>query len=385
MSTAPSKPTPAALAAKQAMEGQWIEVFAAGTRPSEQGDVFTITRDDLLKTAAAYDPKLHEAPFTIGHPETSDPAYGYALKFSVSDDNKLLATAHQVVPEYALQATDGGQLKKRSIEFYHPQDPVNPKPGVWYPRHIGALGGQPPAVKGLKDIPRIPPLVSRTNTPTAARFAEAPTRRVSFAEASSTATATATRSTTMTEEEIAALKAQAAADKKKAEEADAARLKAEADAQAARDANAAVLKAQAESRHAEHVSFAEGMCGKGQTGARISPADMPKLVAVLDALGDAATVKRVSFAEGDKRVEFDAVKFVRDAFGALPVRVSFSEHKPQGTPAGSFAETSNQPQGEVATLTAVEQDQRIRAHMGKHPGVSYAEAARAVFPPVAFS
>lgn len=189
----------------------------------------------------------------------------------------------------------------------------------------------------------------------------------------------------MTEDEIAALKAQAAADKKKAEEAEAARIKAEAEAQAARDANAAVLKAQAESRHAEHVSFAEGMCGKGQAGARISPADMPKLVAVLDALGDAATVKRVSFAEGDKRVEFDAVKFVRDAFGALPVRVSFSEHKPQGTPAGSFADQGAQGQNEAANLTPAEQDQRIRDHMGKHPGVSYAEAARAVFPPVAFS
>ncbi|ASM76410.1 hypothetical protein VITFI_CDS0631 [Vitreoscilla filiformis] len=362
MSTATSKPTAAALAAKQAMESQLIEVFAAGTRPSEQGDVFTITRDDLLKTAAAYDPKLHEAPFTIGHPETSDPAYGYALKFAVSDDGKLLARAHQVVPEYALQATDGGQLKKRSIEFYHPQDPVNPKPGIWYPRHIGALGGQPPAVKGLKDIPRIPPLSARTTTPTAARFAEAPTRRVSFAEASSTATAP--RSTTMTEEEIAALKAQAAADKKKAEDAEAARIKAEADAKAARDANAAVLKAQAESRHAEHVSFAEGMCGKGQTGARISPADMPKLVAVLDALGDAATIKRVSFAEGDKRVEFDAVKFVRDAFGALPVRVSFGEYKPQGTPAASFS--NGDPGGDVASLSDAELDTRIKQHQATH-------------------
>ncbi|MFM2330016.1 MAG: hypothetical protein RLZZ494_2119 [Pseudomonadota bacterium] len=378
MSTAnPSQPTAAALAAKAAMEGQAIEVFAAGTRPSMQGDLYTITRADLLKTAEAYDPALHEAPLTIGHPEGSSPAYGYALKFLVSSDNKLLMHAHQVVPEFALQAVDGGQLKKRSIEFYHPDDPTNPKPGVWYPRHVGALGAMPPAVKGLADIK---PLKGNSNT-TTARFSEAPTRRVSFAEDESTQ-APAPRSTTMTPEEIAKLKADKDAAEKLAADALAAQKKAEAEAQAAKDAQEAARNAQAAARHATHVSFAEGLCGKDTKGARLLPADKDKVVAVLDTLAAAHVHKPVSFSEGGKDVAFDPVKFVQDALGALPVRVSFAEHKTQGTPVSSFSGSGDV--GLDGPIDDAELHKRATAYMATHK-VSYAEAADAVCKPVSFS
>lgn len=374
--TLPSQPTATALAAKAAMEGQPIEVFAAGVRKSMQGDTYTITRADLLKTAAAYNPALHEAPLTIGHPADNSPAYGYAKSFSVSNDDKLLMHAHQVVPEYALQAIDGGQLKKRSTEFYHPSDPANPVPGVWYPRHVGALGAQPPAVKGLADIK---PLTSSTPT---ARFGEAPTRKVSFAEDDATAQTTSSTTTTaprstMTPEEIAAMQAKLAAAEKQAAEEKAARERAEAEAKAAKDAQAAVLKAQADTRHAEHVSFAESLCGKGQQGARILPSDKEKLVSVLDTLAAAHVTKPVSFAEGDKAVTFDPVKFVQAALGQLPVRVSFSEHQPQGVPVGSFAEGGAGQGGDLAALSSDDLDKRIKTYAAQHK-VSYAEASTAV-------
>lgn len=368
--TPPSQHTATALAAKAAMEAQWIEVFAAGVQTSEQGDVYPITRADLVATAAAYDPALHEAPLVIGHPETDQPAYGYIKELSVSapPQDKLLARVHQVVPEFAEQAIDGGQLKKRSLAFYHWQDPRNPKPGVLYPRHLGSLGAQPPAVKGLADIK---PLAAST-TPQA-RFAEAPTRMVSFGEST---TATAPRSTTMTPEEIAKLKADKAAADKAAADALAAQKKAEDEAKALRDKADADANAAAAARHAANMAFAESACGKGQTGARILPADKSKLVAALDALGAVHVAKPMTFAEGDKQVGFDPVDWVKQQINRLPVQVNFSEHVPQGTPAESF--DGGGATSPVADLSPSELDKRIKAHMAKHQGMSYAEASTAV-------
>lgn len=44
-----------------------------------------------------------------------------------------------------------GRFKKRSASFYRPDSTANPVPGVYYLRHVGFLGAQAPAVKGLKD------------------------------------------------------------------------------------------------------------------------------------------------------------------------------------------------------------------------------------------
>ncbi|WP_275100142.1 peptidase [Sedimenticola hydrogenitrophicus] len=47
---------------------------------------------------------------------------------------------------------DKGRFKKVSASFYPPTHPANPVPGVYYLRHVGFLGAQPPAVKGLKAV-----------------------------------------------------------------------------------------------------------------------------------------------------------------------------------------------------------------------------------------
>ena len=44
-----------------------------------------------------------------------------------------------------------GAFKKISASFYSPSSPQNPVPGVYYLRHVGFLGAQPPAVKGLRN------------------------------------------------------------------------------------------------------------------------------------------------------------------------------------------------------------------------------------------
>lgn len=98
--------------------------------------------------ADVYSPELHEAPFVVGHPKGDSPAYGWAKKLSVVD-GKLVAEPHQVNQEFA-ELVNGGAFKKISIALYAPDDPNNPKPGSYYLRHVGFLGAQAPAVKGLK-------------------------------------------------------------------------------------------------------------------------------------------------------------------------------------------------------------------------------------------
>jgi phosphoglycolate phosphatase-like HAD superfamily hydrolase len=53
-----------------------------------------------------------------------------------------------VDPDFA-EGVEAGRYRYVSASFYPPSDPNNPKPGNWYLRHIGFLGAQPPAVKGL--------------------------------------------------------------------------------------------------------------------------------------------------------------------------------------------------------------------------------------------
>jgi hypothetical protein len=128
-----------------------IEIFHAGTRPADNGKVYTITAADLAAAAAAYNPALHEAPLTLGHPLNDRPAYGWVNGLEATTDGTLLMRAGQVDPAFA-ESVKAGRYKKRSASFYAPGDPVNPTPGTWYLRHVAWLGAQPPAVKGLTDV-----------------------------------------------------------------------------------------------------------------------------------------------------------------------------------------------------------------------------------------
>lgn len=126
------------------------EIFRAGTHTDNNGNKVTITAADLAEAAACYDPKLHEAPVVVGHPKTDDPAYGWVGGLTVSD-GVLSADFAQVDDAFA-GLVKAGRYKKVSASFYPPGSPSNPVPGKWYVRHVGFLGAQPPAVKGLAPI-----------------------------------------------------------------------------------------------------------------------------------------------------------------------------------------------------------------------------------------
>lgn len=118
----------------------WVEIFTSGTHTSSQGKTKEWSLADLDKMVQSYAAEKHEAPIVIGHPKNNDPAFGWVEGLKRSGDT-LLAKFKQVVPEFAELVKDG-RFKKRSISVY-PDGSL---------RHVGFLGAQPPAIKGLRDI-----------------------------------------------------------------------------------------------------------------------------------------------------------------------------------------------------------------------------------------
>ena len=120
-----------------------LHIFRLGSRTP-------ITADDLVRSDEAYNPKLHEAPIVVGHPEHNHPAFGWvqSLNFSAPDLN---ADVSQIDPAFSKEAK-AGRYKKISASFYEPKSKHNPVPSTYYLRHVGFLGAQPPAVKGMRPV-----------------------------------------------------------------------------------------------------------------------------------------------------------------------------------------------------------------------------------------
>lgn len=119
---------------------EWFEIFKCGTHTSMSGEKVTIDEAKLDSMAEKYNEGEHEAPLVIGHPKSNAPAYGWCDKLKRVGD-RLLALPKQVNSKFA-ECVKQGAYKKRSLSMY-PDGTL---------RHIGFLGAQPPAIKGLADI-----------------------------------------------------------------------------------------------------------------------------------------------------------------------------------------------------------------------------------------
>jgi hypothetical protein len=242
-----------------------------------------------------------------------------------------------------------GRFKKISSSFYGPASPNNPVPGVYYLRHIGFLGAQPPAVKGLR----------------ASEFAEKEEGVIEFADwddltnaglwqglrdwfieqfglekadkvlpgwsIQQLATAAAQEpddssaamraysenhpGATMTPAEIAAREA---ALKTKAEEQ--ARKDEEHRAKAVEFAERETQLAAEEATRArgELASFVEGLVKEG----KVLPVHQDGLVAFLAGVARAQVIE---FGEGDKKVSTPGAAWLRDYLTAQPKLVEFGE------------------------------------------------------------
>ncbi len=129
-----------------------VEVFRPGTFTPMAGSPISFTEEDLKALAAGYDADAHPAPAVVGHPKTDDPAFAWARAFRWDDGRKrLLADLGEIEPAFG-EAVAAGRYKRVSLSLFTPDAPHNPKPGQYYPKHIGFLGAAAPAVSGLKPV-----------------------------------------------------------------------------------------------------------------------------------------------------------------------------------------------------------------------------------------
>ena len=317
---------------------QGIEIFREGTHVDDAGVPRTYTAADIDAMAAVYDPALHDAPLTIGHPAADEPRYGHVAGLQAVDNaagqRTLVMSAADVKPAFA-EAVNDRSFPKRSTAFYSPTHPQNPKPGSWYVRHVGFLGAVPPAVRGLADLPRT-------------QFADEGAGLVCFSEP---ATPKPDKEDPMDKDLQAQLDA-----------ANQAREQANARAKEADDRLAANLKAQRDARHAEHVQFAEAQLKAG----KLTKPELPELVALLD-LASAAEV--VQFGEGSDKKDLAPVPLIKRLVERAGDLANMAERS--GEHAVQFAE------GSARGKSDAEIDAAAKAYAAKH-NVSYSEALNRV-------
>lgn len=359
-------PTTAPQTAQAAPEAaKPLHIFKAGRHTAMSGARLAFSESDLAASAAAYDPALHEAPLVIGHPKHDMPAYGWVKTVSFSDgdefsDASLYAVPAQVNADFA-DMVAAGAFKKISASFYPPNAPSNPVPGVYYLRHVGFLGAQPPAIKGLAQVafadgddcitfaewdiaaPAADPAPDPATDPTPA--AAAPAAPVEQSAQPGQTTTTPTLEDIVTPEEKAALEAENKA------------------------LRAALAANKATQTHAANVAFAEGLVSQG----RLLPAYTGVIAATLDHFSTQENV--VEFGEGDAKAPL--VDQLKAMLTAAPKLVEFGEHATQDKAAQTTAPDDDIQFGENTDPARLAQHKAIKAHAAQHK-VDYATAARAV-------
>ncbi|MDR6915094.1 plastocyanin [Pseudomonas sp. 3296] len=260
-----------------------LHIFKPGTHTAQCGTTLNFTETDLAATVAAYNPALHEAPLVIGHPQHNAPAAGWVKSLSATAHG-LIAEPQQIDATFAEQIAKGS-YKKISASFYHPTAPNNPVPGVYYLRHVGFLGAQPPAVKGLRPI----------------ELAEGEPGVIQFSEASLQAPSPKPTGAVLsvTDPHTIALQAENK------------RLKAEI---AQRD-NAARIAAQS-AIHTASVDYAEKLVAAG-----MKPVHAPTIIAALDYAE--SSDKSLEFGEADARQPLS--EGLKSLFNDLAGAISFTE------------------------------------------------------------
>ena len=338
-----------------------IEILRPGTFRAMNGHDVTITPADLSAIAAAYSPELHEAPVVVGHPATDAPAYGWVRSVRVEND-RLLAELDQVDEQFA-DLHRAGRYKKRSAALYTPDTPNNPKPGSWYLRHVGMLGAQPPAVKGLRDAH----LSDESEGVEILEFSELPqpTREPDMTDKSKDAAALAELENQL----------QARADKLKAQEVELADRQQRLTEIEQREAELAQREQAAQRR--EMAAFADKLAGEGRILPRQTAAITEILLASPD---DDATVIEFSEGEGaDAQTRKGSPRALLQAFlSELPKQVEFSEFSaPDERETVARVPGYTPPQGYTVDPKSADLHRRALAFSEKN-GVDYFQAIEAV-------
>lgn len=314
-----------------------IQIFRSGRHVAMSGVALDFSEAALQASASAYDPALHEAPIVVGHPKADAPAYGWVKGLTFAEGG-LEADPHQVNPDFA-ELVVSGAFKKVSASFYSPDSPQNPVPGVYYLRHVGFLGAQPPAVKGLRSpefadaeegVVEFGDWDDMQNASLWRRMREWLISRFGLDEADKTIpdyVVGSLEESARQEDEPAELQpapifseppnqeTQVTPEQKAALEAENAQLK-----QQLAEAHARDKVAQAAARHTDNAAFAETLIKAG----KLLPAQKDFVVAFMDHV--AADTGVIEFGEGDAKQSKTGLDGFKAFLDAQPKVVDFQEH-----------------------------------------------------------
>lgn len=129
----------------------WIEVFKSGEHTDASGNTRTWTKEDLETIVSNYSESLKangetaEASLVKGHPETDDPALGWAKELKIRDDgsdNYTLLAKIEFTDANFVQEIKDKKYKRVSIKL----------DGDLNLKHIGFLGAVHPAVTGMEPV-----------------------------------------------------------------------------------------------------------------------------------------------------------------------------------------------------------------------------------------
>ena len=126
--------------AKQGFKNQWIAISQIGKfKPTAPVTTRDLNESFLKEVIANFTPD--DVPAVVGHPKENAPAFGWAAALRLNGD--VLEAQFADTDDQFEQMVEQGKFRKRSASFY-----MNPA----RLRHVGFLGAQPPAIKGLRDI-----------------------------------------------------------------------------------------------------------------------------------------------------------------------------------------------------------------------------------------
>lgn len=367
---------------------QPIEIFRVGKHTAMNGKTLNFDRDAMAAAVAAYKPDLHEAPVVVGHPKDNHPAFGWIDHMELTEDGIVLAHPKQVDADFA-ELVAAGRYKKRSASWYEPDSPANPVPGTYYLRHVGFLGAQPPALKGLKDV----------------QFNEAEEGILEFADTSPYIYSTIGKmfrgvrewligkegidaaNQILPDYQISELEYETQRQLQKAAEPSfsegnmstqnqetpeqkIARL--ESELAASNQQQTADFSEQEKNLKAREKALAEKEIGaqvdKFITDGKVTQADKVGLVAFMASLDEGS--QTIEFGEGDKAVKQSQRNFMTDFLAGLPKSIEYGEVS--GGAGGQHTEEMN-PQELAAKVSAYRKKQLAEGHH-----ISFSEAAAAV-------
>jgi hypothetical protein len=366
-----------------------FEIFKPGSFVAMNGQTYKFTADNVRELAETYNPEFADAPFVVGHPKTTSPRYGRAGKLFVNESGVLCAEPSQVVPEFA-EAVNAKHFPKVSASIYLPDAPGNPTPGKHYLRHIGFLGGQAPAVKGLKlvefaggdegivDFAYEDRLVVRLfrrlrDYLVAKDGAEAAQEVIpdydldyltenAVREEVQQANAIPGFSSPNHKQENALNTAEQLAIRETA-------LAAEKQQLDARAAN--IAKQESALKKTGFADFAEGLVKEG----KLLPAQTASVVEILSQLDGVNQV--ADFAEGDANHGKTGAALFQAFLSAQPKQVEYNRISQQGGKTGGTADFAA-PEGMQVDAEGLETLSKANAYMKEHPGTDFIDAVKAV-------